>query len=117
MTTIATLLLPVWLPLCWIVSLRRGSGGALRSGAFVWCFLWCETIGIAVSAWLWLRYGLPTRGSGARWRNFLGSNFELQCWWANALKVSAQRLFELRITVDGADALDGPPARQGWFGP
>ena len=71
--------------------------------------MWCETIGITVSAWLWVRHGFPTRNAGNRWHRFLDSNFALQCRWANALKVSAERLFELRFTVEGAEALNGPP--------
>jgi 1-acyl-sn-glycerol-3-phosphate acyltransferase len=84
--------------------------GALRSGAFLLSYLWCESIGIVVSGWLWLRHGLPTRASGRRWQLFLDGNFGLQCWWANALKVAAERVFSLRFTVVGAEALDGPPA-------
>jgi 1-acyl-sn-glycerol-3-phosphate acyltransferase len=110
LTALATLLLPVLVPLCWTVSFFPGARGALRSGAFLLSYLWCETIGIVVSGWLWLRHGLPTRGSGRRWQRFLDGNFALQCWWANALKVVAERVFALRFTVFGAEALDGPPA-------
>ena len=109
-TAVATTLLPILLPLCWIVSLWPGTRGALRSGAFVLAYLWCETIGIAVSAWLWVRHGAPTRRSGARWQKFIDANFALQCWWANALKAAATALFELHFSVEGADALDGAPA-------
>jgi 1-acyl-sn-glycerol-3-phosphate acyltransferase len=113
LTAIATALVPVLAPLCWLVSLHGRTRGALRSGAFVVCYLWCETIGIASSVWLWLRHGFPTRNvatqdGGDRWQRFLDGNFALQCWWANALKVSAERLFDLRFIVDGANALDGP---------
>jgi 1-acyl-sn-glycerol-3-phosphate acyltransferase len=108
LTALLTALAPFLAPLCWLVSFGRGTRGALRSFAFVVTYLWCESIGIAVSFWLWLRHGLPTRGSGARWQRFLDGNFALQCWWANALKVAAQRLFSLRFVVDGAQALDGP---------
>ncbi len=113
LTAIATALIPLTWPLCWLVSLRRASRGALRSVAFVTCYLWCETIGIVVSAWLWVRWGLPTRNApnaSNRWQRFLEANFALQCWWANALKVAAERLFTLRFHVEGTDALDGPAA-------
>jgi len=109
LTVFATLSLPLLAPLCWLVSLRPSTRGALRSGAFVLAYLWCESIGIAVSGWLWLRHGLPARGS-RRWQRFLAANFTLQCWWANALKVAAERLFRLRFEVEGANALDGAPA-------
>ena len=113
LTAIATALIPLPWPLCWLVSLRRASRGALRSVAFVTCYLWCESIGIVVSAWLWVRWGLPTRNApnaSNRWQRFLDANFALQCWWANALKMAAERLFRLRFIVEGTDALDGPPA-------
>lgn len=107
---IATLLLPLLTPLGWAVSLLPRWRGTLRTGAFMTAYLWCEAIGIAASAWLWLRHGLPTRSSGQRWQRFLDGNFVLQCWWANALKVSAERLFGLHFTVLGAEALFGAPA-------
>ncbi len=110
LTLLASLLSPLLVPLCWLVSLRRELRGTLRSFAFLAAYLWCETIGIVVSGWLWLRYGLPTRDAGDRWRRFLDANFALQCWWANALKVAAQRLFSLRFIVEGTDALDGTAA-------
>ena len=109
LTAIATLLLPLLAPLCWLVSLRRDTRGTLRSGAFILVYLWCESIGIAVSGWLWVRNGLPTRHS-PEWQRFLAGNFALQCWWANAMKAAAQRLFRLRFTIEGSDALDGAPA-------
>ena len=107
---LATALAPLLAPLCWLVSFGHSSRGALRSFAFVVVYLWCESIGIVVSFWLWLRHGLPTRNGGERWRRFLDGNFALQCWWANALKVGAQRLFSLRFVVEGAQALNGPPS-------
>jgi 1-acyl-sn-glycerol-3-phosphate acyltransferase len=108
-TLLLTLLVPILAPLCWVVSLRREWRGALRSGAFVLAYLWCESIGIAASAGLWLRERAPTRDS-ERWQRFLDANYALQCWWANALKASAERLFDLHFVLSGVKALDGPPA-------
>ncbi len=88
--------------------MRPATRGALRSGAFVLVYLWCETIGIAVSVWLWVRHGFPTHRS-RRWQGFMEANFALQCGWANALKVAAERLFELHFSVEGADVLTGAP--------
>lgn len=109
LTVLATALVPLLTPLCWLVSLARGSRGALRSFLFVVAYLWCESIGIAVSFWLWLRHGLPTRMSRDRRLRFFDANFALQCWWASALKAAAQRLFSLRFVVEGSEALDGAP--------
>lgn len=108
LTAIATLSLPLLVPLCWLVSLRRDTRGTMRSGAFILVYLWCESIGIAASGWLWMRDGLPTRSS-PRWDRFLARNFALQCWWATALKGAAQRLFSLSFTVEGSEALAGAP--------
>ena len=108
-TLTLTLLVPLLAPLCWVVSQRREWRGALRSGAFVLAYLWCESIGIAASFWLWLRERAPRR-DGERWQRFLDGNFALQCWWANALKVAAERLFDLHFVLSGTKALDGPPA-------
>ncbi len=109
-TAIATLLLPLLAPLCWAVSTSAQCRGMLRTVAFITAYLWCETIGIAACAWLWLRHGLATRTSGERWQRFLDSNFALQCWWAQTLKLAAEHLFRLRFTVQGAEALVGAPA-------
>ncbi len=108
LTALSTLALPLLAPLCWLVSLRGPTRGALRSGAFILAYLWCESIGIVCSGWLWIRNGFPTRG-GARWQRFVAGNFALQCWWANALKRAAERLFQLRFSIEGSDALDGAP--------
>ena len=108
-TLALTLLVPILAPLCWAVSQRREWRGALRSIAFVLAYLWCESIGIAASFWLWLRERAPTRDA-KHWQRFLDGNFALQCWWANALKVAAESLFELHFVLSGTEALAGPPA-------
>jgi 1-acyl-sn-glycerol-3-phosphate acyltransferase len=108
-TAFATLSAPVLAPLCWLVSFHPKWHGALRSAAFLLTYLWCESVGIAVSFWLWIRRGFPTRSS-ARWSEFLDDNFVLQCAWASALERAAETLFALRFTLTGADALAGPPA-------
>lgn len=66
----------------------------------------CEVFGIAASFVIWLASGVWMGGSRAR---FLDWNFALQRWWANALCRGAQRVFRIRIEVEGADELrDGP---------
>jgi hypothetical protein len=109
LTLTFTLFAPLLAPLCWTVSQRPRWRGAWRSAAFVLAYLWCESIGIVASAWLWLRERAPTRDS-PRWPRFLDGNYALQCWWANALKGAAERLFDLHFILSGTQALDGEPA-------
>jgi 1-acyl-sn-glycerol-3-phosphate acyltransferase len=95
-------LLPVLLPLFLILSLFASTRGALRTLLFIGGYLWCEVIGIASALAIWVRHRDP--------REFLIANYRLQCWWANALKVLAERLFRLSFEITGASALDGRAA-------
>jgi 1-acyl-sn-glycerol-3-phosphate acyltransferase len=108
-TLLTTAAMPLLLPLSWIVSMHSATRGALRTYLFCTAYLWCESAGIVISAWLWLRHGCATRQS-ARWGAFLAANFALQCGWASALQRAAARLFELRFSVTGSDALAGAGA-------
>jgi 1-acyl-sn-glycerol-3-phosphate acyltransferase len=66
----------------------------------------CEVFGIIASFVIWLASGVWMGASRTR---FLDWNFALQRWWANALCRGAQRVFRIRIDVEGADELrDGP---------
>lgn len=66
----------------------------------------CEVFGIVASFVIWLASGVWMGASRAR---FLNWNFALQRWWANALYRGAQRVFRIRIEVEGANELrDGP---------
>lgn len=66
----------------------------------------CEVLGIIASFIIWLAGGV---WAGASRERFLDWNFALQRWWANALCWGAQRIFDIRIEVEGADELrDGP---------
>jgi len=66
----------------------------------------CEVAGILASFLIWLASGVWAGASGER---FLDWNFALQRWWANALCRGAQRIFDIRIEIEGADELrDGP---------
>jgi len=106
-TTVAvTALAPALLPLACIASLASRYRGAARTVAFLICYVWCETAGVAIAFWLWARHGFARRG-GARYRAFLRANYRLQCGWSSALKRSAQTLFSLAFTVEGDDALAG----------
>ena len=105
-TLTATLLAPLSLPLALLASLGARYRGAARTAAFVLCYLWCETAGVAIAFWLWLRHGFAQE-STARYGAFLAANYRLQCGWSNALKRSAEAIFRLTFTVEGDAALDG----------
>lgn len=107
-TLLASVTLPLWLPLLWLVGAVGSWRGIPRLAMFLFAYLWCETIGIVVSFAIWACCGFCRRGS-ARYSRFLDANFVLQCEWANALKSAGQRIFDLRFRVTGTDALDGPP--------
>jgi 1-acyl-sn-glycerol-3-phosphate acyltransferase len=109
LAALLTATLPLWLPLAALVSLAPATRGALRMLLFVTAYLWCETVGILGSAWLWLRHAAPARG-GPRWPAFVAGNVVLQHWWAHSLKRAAEHIFDLRFHVDGEAALAGPPA-------
>lgn len=102
LTAATTLSLPLLLPAAALLSLHPRLRGALPTLLFVLGYLWCETIGIVCAGWIWLRHHGRQR--------FLDANYRLQSWWANALKVLAERLFRLRFEVSGAESLGGPPA-------
>ncbi|HUI26070.1 MAG TPA: lysophospholipid acyltransferase family protein [Candidatus Kryptonia bacterium] len=73
----------------------------VRCVAFLALYLCCETIGILASAMLWL-------GVRGRERS-LQRHYALQQWWAGALLGGAQRIFGMRIEVEGAEvAARGP---------
>jgi len=101
-TLLMTALLPGLLLISLVLRLFRSMRGALATLLFVTGYLWCETIGILGAAYIWIRHreGVP----------FLRANYQLQYWWANSLKVIAERLFRLRFEVSGQRALEGPAA-------
>lgn len=101
-TLLLTALLPALLVIALALRAIPASRGALATLLFVCGYLWCETIGIVTSALIWLRH----RERAA----FLTANYRLQYWWANALKVMAERMFRLRFEVSGQHALEGPAA-------
>lgn len=101
-TAVASAALPALLVAAWLVSWIPACRGAVPTLLFVCGYLWCETIGIVASFWVWVRHRDHER--------FMTANYRLQCWWANALMVMARKLFRLRFQIDGRDALEGPPA-------
>jgi len=102
LTLLLTALAPLLLPIAALVSLTARLRGALSTLLFLLGYLWCETIGIVLAVVIWLRY----RNGAA----FPRANYRLQCWWANALKVIAEKVYRLRFEIQGEDALPGPGA-------
>jgi hypothetical protein len=107
-TFVVTFALPLLLPVAYAASFYPPARGAVRSLAFVTVYLWCETAGIVVSFWLWLTHRMPKGPTFPA--EYLAANFHLQCWWADALKRGAERIFDLTFDVEGRDALRGTPA-------
>jgi 1-acyl-sn-glycerol-3-phosphate acyltransferase len=107
LTGLLLLAAPLWLPASWIVGRVFSSArSAQRCLCFIATYLICESIGILLSGYLWLRYaafGMPLD-------SYLKANSALQFWWAETLRGSAQKLFRLRFDVEGESALDGPGA-------
>jgi 1-acyl-sn-glycerol-3-phosphate acyltransferase len=108
---VATLALPLWLPLAALASALPAARGSLRCAAFLTGYLWCEVIGIAVAGWLWLHHRpARRRADAAAVAAWLDANYALQAWWVCTLHALAARIFALHFAVDGDDALAGPPA-------
>jgi 1-acyl-sn-glycerol-3-phosphate acyltransferase len=101
---------PLWVPAAALVDrLRRSGGVALRSGAFVTCYLVCELIGLAICAALWLLRPFA-RWDAARWSTL---HYRLQDAWGTALLRAAVRLFDLRVEVEELGAPGERDARLG----
>ncbi len=101
-TVAVTAALPVLAIAAAICSVVPATKGALPTLGFIAGYLWCETIGIVTAFAIWIRHREADR--------VLQANFRLQCWWANALKVIAERLFRLTFDVEGEECLSGPAA-------
>jgi 1-acyl-sn-glycerol-3-phosphate acyltransferase len=97
--------LPLLLLLAFLFDLGRGRQLVLcRSVLFFTVYFCCEVMGILASLMLWLGH-LAERDE----ERFLSWNFALQRFWANALAKSCQRIFGLRLEVEGRDELRRGP--------
>ncbi|MEO6398812.1 MAG: 1-acyl-sn-glycerol-3-phosphate acyltransferase [Tepidiformaceae bacterium] len=100
---LALLLAPLLYPIALIVDLvGRRNLATVRAIAMVHAYLGCETVGIAASAWIWIRH----RRNRER---FLEQNFRLQCWWATALYRAGERIFALKVVVQGDELVTSGP--------
>lgn len=111
---------PVALPLAAVVDLARGGRrwATVRCWAFVLLYLSCEIGGVAAAAALWIAHaGGRRRGRretpAARLTglsdDYLRANFRLQRWWARTLFAGATRIFAMRTTVEGDEAVRRGP--------
>jgi 1-acyl-sn-glycerol-3-phosphate acyltransferase len=97
--------LPGLLLLTFLIDLGRGKHWIFcRCVLFFSFYFCCEMAGIVASFFLWLAH-LFRRDA----EKFLGSNFALQKWWANALAQGCQKIFGMRLAVEGKDELTRGP--------
>jgi 1-acyl-sn-glycerol-3-phosphate acyltransferase len=108
LTLFLTALLPALLVAALVMTLLPRYRGALPTMLFVLGYLWCESIGILSSFYIYLRY--RPRSRGADRGSFIDANYRLQYWWSDALKRLAENLFRLTFEVRGSEALGGVPA-------
>ncbi|MEJ2086886.1 MAG: lysophospholipid acyltransferase family protein [Gammaproteobacteria bacterium] len=87
------------LPLAWLAGHAPHLRGAVPTFGLLLGYLWCETAGIVASLFFWVRHRDTQR--------FVDANYRLQSWWANTLKVIAERLFRLTFEISDAEVLGG----------
>lgn len=97
-----TLTAPLWIPLSWVFD-RLEQRCALPCLVFITAFLAMELLGIAALFSVWLLR--PALGAAVYRR----TNFRIQLWWTTSLLACAQRLFGLRLMVEGADQAAAAP--------
>jgi 1-acyl-sn-glycerol-3-phosphate acyltransferase len=92
---------PAWLPAALAFDLVRAPRRLPRSRTLLFGLVWSwlETAGVAASAGLW------ATGQSAR----TDLHYELQRWWAARLVDGLKALCDLRIEVEGLDALSPGP--------
>lgn len=104
-TVLLLSLFPFWAVLTLVAGLAKPAWrSSFRCLCFISTYLVCESIGIVVSALLWLVR--PLLGE----KRYLDGNRRLQMAWANALKLAAEKLFRLQFSVEGLEALEGDAA-------
>jgi len=70
---------------------------------FILLYLSCEVVGLAACMATWLLQGVAGRARYLHW------NFRLESWWANTLFSGAQRIFSMRLAVEGVEAVSRGP--------
>lgn len=96
---LAVVLAPVFLPLALLIDvLALGRLSATRTSLFFVVFLWAEVVGLAVAAWVLVAHRSHP--------DFVEANHRLQRRWATFLFRAARRLFDVRVTLEGAEELE-----------
>lgn len=93
---------PALIVLSLVLSVTRNFRTLPHALLFALGFLFYECIGVLRLFWLWCRYRHSPE--------FLPRNRQVQYWWANGLLQLGIRIYDLKITVSGQDALEGPSA-------
>lgn len=92
-----TVLVPVWIPLAFIVGVvRQRRFVLLRLLMFFWTFLAIEMIGLILAAGIYL----ITPGNDAGRQTLF---FDLECWWGSSLFRWLCRYLSLTTSVEGAE--------------
>jgi 1-acyl-sn-glycerol-3-phosphate acyltransferase len=105
LTLLTTALLPALILLALLLQLLPACRGALRTLAFAFCYLWCETAGVLACFTAWL-HAVVTRRRREDPR-YLASNYQLQRWWVQSLYSAGLWLYGVRLQISGEDALHG----------
>lgn len=99
------LLFPFWAGLSLLAgAVNSNWRSSFRCLCFITVYALCEGAGILISALLWIVR--PVLGE----ERYLKGNQKLQMGWANTLKLAAEKLFRLRFTLAGLEALEGDAA-------
>jgi 1-acyl-sn-glycerol-3-phosphate acyltransferase len=114
LTALMTALLPLLLLVGLALTPLQRFRGAVPTLLFVLGYLWCETIGIVSSFYIWVRHRVAVGWKPALRKTaddrFMEANYRLQYWWTSALKRIAGKAFRLRFDLHGEEALAGAPA-------
>ncbi|HKS90561.1 MAG TPA: 1-acyl-sn-glycerol-3-phosphate acyltransferase [Tepidiformaceae bacterium] len=93
----AVALAPVMFPACFVIDVVRYRHFAfVRAYAFLLLYLSCEVVGIAMLAWLLLRYSRKPA-------TFIARNFALQCWWSRVMFYGGLRIYSMKVEADGLE--------------
>ncbi len=93
-------LAPLTIPLAFVVDLVRGGrSSVLRLVITIGAFFGCEVLGLAIAFWIGVSGGAQD----------LDRNFALQWWWAGTLLDITQRLFDMKIEVEGIEHAKAGP--------